>query len=222
MACSGSHSAASTRGTLTDARRSRCLRHLWEDTQSGEEAWPKSMSFRQLGKCSSNAAVLTTTDPGDLVLDPTCGSGTTAYVAEAVGPPLDHDRHLPRCAGARPVPHHGCTLPILPSRRQCRGPAQGSRTLPQGAARIPGPTAISARASCTSASRTSRSSPSPTTPRSTRSTSRGNLPVEESLAALNDALKDHPAPFAVADGGAQGREGGLHRPGKHDGHSSFR
>ena len=26
-----------------------------------------------------------TTDPGDLILDPTCGSGTTAYVAEQWG-----------------------------------------------------------------------------------------------------------------------------------------
>jgi ribosomal protein L11 methylase PrmA len=26
-----------------------------------------------------------TTDPGDIVLDPTCGSGTTAYVAEKWG-----------------------------------------------------------------------------------------------------------------------------------------
>jgi len=30
-------------------------------------------------------ALLMTTDPGDLVLDPTCGSGTTAYVAEQWG-----------------------------------------------------------------------------------------------------------------------------------------
>ena len=29
--------------------------------------------------------MLMTTDPGDLVLDPTCGSGTTAYVAESWG-----------------------------------------------------------------------------------------------------------------------------------------
>ena len=29
--------------------------------------------------------ILMTTDPGDLVLDPTCGSGTTAYVAEKCG-----------------------------------------------------------------------------------------------------------------------------------------
>lgn len=30
-------------------------------------------------------AILMTTDPGDIVLDPTCGSGTTAYVAEQWG-----------------------------------------------------------------------------------------------------------------------------------------
>ncbi len=29
--------------------------------------------------------MLMTTDPGELVLDPTCGSGTTAYVAEQWG-----------------------------------------------------------------------------------------------------------------------------------------
>ncbi len=29
--------------------------------------------------------ILMATDPGDLVLDPTCGSGTTAYVAEQWG-----------------------------------------------------------------------------------------------------------------------------------------
>src|SRR5205823_900714 len=30
-------------------------------------------------------SILLTTDPGDLVLDPTCGSGTSAYVAEQWG-----------------------------------------------------------------------------------------------------------------------------------------
>ena len=34
---------------------------------------------------SFSAVILMTTDPGDLVLDPTCGSGTTAYVAEQWG-----------------------------------------------------------------------------------------------------------------------------------------
>ena len=32
-----------------------------------------------------NRCILMTTDPGDLILDPTCGSGTTAYVAEQWG-----------------------------------------------------------------------------------------------------------------------------------------
>jgi len=37
-------------------------------------------SIRVLERC-----ILLTTDPGDLVLDPTCGSGTTAYMAEQWG-----------------------------------------------------------------------------------------------------------------------------------------
>ena len=43
-----------------------------------------SMSFRRHAKVVQRC-LLMTTDPGDLVLDPTCGSGTTAYVAEQWG-----------------------------------------------------------------------------------------------------------------------------------------
>ena len=42
------------------------------------------MSFR-LTRSVIQRCILMTTDPGDLVLDPTCGSGTTAYVAEQWG-----------------------------------------------------------------------------------------------------------------------------------------
>ena len=42
------------------------------------------MSFRRQRK-SFERCLLMATDPGDLVLDPTCGSGTTAYVAEQWG-----------------------------------------------------------------------------------------------------------------------------------------
>ena len=42
------------------------------------------MSFRRSSKVIERC-ILMTTDPGDLVLDPTCGSGTTAYVAEQWG-----------------------------------------------------------------------------------------------------------------------------------------
>ncbi len=48
--------------------------------------------------------ILMTTDPGDLVLDPTCGSGTTAYVAEQWGRRWDHLRFQPRGAGAGQAP----------------------------------------------------------------------------------------------------------------------
>ena len=39
----------------------------------------------QTGTAPIQRCILMTTDPGDLVLDPTCGSGTTAYVAEQWG-----------------------------------------------------------------------------------------------------------------------------------------
>ena len=45
----------------------------------------------------------------------------------AVGPPLDHDRHLARGARARPGAHHGRALPVLPARRLARGAAEGGR-----------------------------------------------------------------------------------------------
>ena len=54
------------------------------------------------------------TDPGDLVLDPTCGSGTTATVAEQWGRrwiTIDTSRVA---LGAGPSPYHGRTLPLLP------------------------------------------------------------------------------------------------------------
>src|SRR5207244_1223763 len=39
----------------------------------------------QSGTKAVQRCILMTSDPGDLVLDPTCGSGTTAYVAEQWG-----------------------------------------------------------------------------------------------------------------------------------------
>ena len=50
----------------------------WESTQIGTER----IYVVQTAKEVVQRCVLMTTDPGDLVLDPTCGSGTTAYVAE--------------------------------------------------------------------------------------------------------------------------------------------
>jgi len=58
--------------------------NLWEDTVTSTFASNKIYVVQTNTKVIERC-VLMTTDPGDLVLDPTCGSGTTAYVAEQWG-----------------------------------------------------------------------------------------------------------------------------------------
>ena len=53
----------------------------WESLQIGKEL----MYVVQTADKVIERCLLMTTDPGDLVLDPTCGSGTTAFVAEKWG-----------------------------------------------------------------------------------------------------------------------------------------
>jgi adenine-specific DNA-methyltransferase len=61
------------------------LANYWEDTSSGAStADPKTYVVQTQAKVIQRC-VLMATDPGDLVLDPTCGSGTTAAVAEQWG-----------------------------------------------------------------------------------------------------------------------------------------
>ena len=55
----------------------------WTDTGGGAGA--DKIYVVQTGGRIVERCILMTTDPGDLVLDPTCGSGTTAYVAEQWG-----------------------------------------------------------------------------------------------------------------------------------------
>ena len=58
------------------------LSNLWSDISSSvvDKQYVVQTSTKPIQRC-----ILMTTDPGDLVLDPTCGSGTTAYVAEQWG-----------------------------------------------------------------------------------------------------------------------------------------
>ena len=60
------------------------LSNLWDDTARGAfgetNIYVVQTKVKPIERC-----ILMTTDPGDLVLDPTCGSGTTAYVAEQWG-----------------------------------------------------------------------------------------------------------------------------------------
>ena len=71
--------------------------HLGTTRSVRASARPRSTSSRRTPKVIERC-LLMTTDPGDLVLDPTCGSGTTAVRRRAVGPALDHDRHVSRVA----------------------------------------------------------------------------------------------------------------------------
>ncbi len=60
------------------------IANLWTDTGTGsftdEKVYVVQTGVKVIERC-----VLMATDPGDLILDPTCGSGTTAYVAEQWG-----------------------------------------------------------------------------------------------------------------------------------------
>ncbi|TXH57295.1 site-specific DNA-methyltransferase [Piscinibacter sp.] len=60
------------------------INNFWDDTTvagfADEKVYVVQTTAKVIQRC-----LLMTTDPGDLVLDPTCGSGTTAHVAEQWG-----------------------------------------------------------------------------------------------------------------------------------------
>lgn len=60
------------------------INNIWNDIKVGYASDPK-IYVVQTSTQSIQRCLLMATDPGDLVLDPTCGSGTTAYVAEQWG-----------------------------------------------------------------------------------------------------------------------------------------
>ncbi len=57
------------------------IHNLWDDTHGANDMiYVVQTSRKVIERC-----MLMTTDPGDLVIDPTCGSGSSAYVAEQWG-----------------------------------------------------------------------------------------------------------------------------------------
>lgn len=60
----------------------RAITNMWTDTGQGRagKSYVVETNPKVIQRC-----ILMTSDPGDLVLDPTCGSGTTPYVAEEWG-----------------------------------------------------------------------------------------------------------------------------------------
>lgn len=62
----------------------QAMTNVWNDTATGNFTDDK-LYVVQTGSKAIERCMLMCTDPGDIVLDPTCGSGTTAYVAEQWG-----------------------------------------------------------------------------------------------------------------------------------------
>ena len=61
------------------------LSNAWTDIGGVQSRADEKVYVVQTSTSAVSRCILMTTDPGDLVLDPTCGSGTTAYVAEQWG-----------------------------------------------------------------------------------------------------------------------------------------
>lgn len=61
------------------------LTNVWTDIMGIQSSSDPKVYVVQTATKAIQRCMLLTTDPGDLVLDPTCGSGTTAYVAEQWG-----------------------------------------------------------------------------------------------------------------------------------------
>lgn len=60
------------------------IANFWSDVRFSSRSEDKQYVVQTAAKVIERC-ILMTTDPGDLVFDPTCGSGTTAYVAEEWG-----------------------------------------------------------------------------------------------------------------------------------------
>ena len=177
------------------------LNDRWESVQLGTGlTYVVQTSNMVVQRC-----VLMSTDPGDLVLDPTCGSGTTAHVAEQWGRrwiTIDTSRVALALARSRIM---GARYPyylLADSPEGQRKAAELTRKAPpdtptygdirQGFVyeRVPHITLKSIANNAEIDTIYEQRQPA----------------VEEALAALNDALKEHPTPFAVAAGGRKGEK----------------
>ena len=149
--------------------------------------------------------ILMTTDPGDLVLDPTCGSGTTAYVAEQWGRrwiTIDTSRVALALTRSRVMGARYPYYVLADSAEGRRKEAELTRTAPSNTPtygdirqgfvyeRVPHITLKSIANNAEIDTIHEQKQPA----------------VKEALAALNDSLEDHPTPFAVATGGRKDEE----------------
>lgn len=98
--------------------------NIWTDTITGSFTDTKIFAVQTNVKVVERCLLLTT-DPGDLVVDPTCGSGTTAYTAETWGRrwiTVDTSRVPLALARQRLLT---ATFPYFTLKEPTRGPAGG-------------------------------------------------------------------------------------------------
>ncbi|WP_171134927.1 site-specific DNA-methyltransferase [Ruegeria sp. HKCCD7221] len=175
----------------------------WDDTSisgSSSKTYVVQTSEKVVQRC-----LLMTTDPGDLVLDPTCGSGTTAYVAEQWGRrwiTIDTSRVALALARARIM---GAKYPyylLADSEAGQKKEGEITRTPPRDA-----PTHSDIRAGFVYQR----------VPHITLKSIANNAEIDEiweqrqpaveaARAALNAALKGNPTPFTVETGGRKGQK----------------
>src|SRR5713101_136492 len=102
------------------------LTNMWSDIGGAVQSRSDSKIYVvQTGRSVVERCIHMTTDPGDLVVDPTCGSGTTAYVAEQWGRrwiTIDTSR-VPLALGRQRM--LTATFPYYELKDEDRGPVAG-------------------------------------------------------------------------------------------------
>lgn len=179
------------------------IRNIWTDTGTGSFTDPKiyvvQTNIKVIQRC-----ILMSTDPGDLVLDPTCGSGTTAYVAEQWGRrwiTIDTSRVALALARARIM---GARYPYYLLADSPEGQRKEAEL--SGRAYVEKPTYGSLRHGFVYER----------VPHITLKSIANNAEIDviwekwqpkvaDALARLNAALRGHETPFKVSSGGRQGQ-----------------
>jgi adenine-specific DNA-methyltransferase len=101
------------------------ISNIWNDVGGIQNRSEGKLYVVQTANLAIERCLLMTTDPGDLVVDPTCGSGTTAYVAEQWGRrwiTIDTSRVPLALARQRLLT---ATFPYYQLKDEARGPAGG-------------------------------------------------------------------------------------------------
>jgi adenine-specific DNA-methyltransferase len=180
----------------------KVLSEVWSDTASfnPDQRYVVETRTKVVERC-----ILMTTDPGDLVLDPTCGSGTTAYVAEQWGRrwiTIDTSRVALALARARLMGarYHYYLLADSPEGRRKEAELSGRSYVEK-------PTYGDIRQGFVYER----------VPHITLKSIANNAEIDviyetwqpqvlEALARLNAALRGHTKPFRVTNGGREGKE----------------